>query len=1070
MAFDYKKARAEGATESQILEYLNKTRGYDTQSAIKAGASKTQVIDYLAQTSRGETATAKPFRYDVAESKEQKLGRLQGEAKQAEAFSTQENSFLGKTKNFFKADAMGNLPFVGGAVRVAKTLNKTIDGPASDEQQDYVATLSDRNFNLVKRIRDRRAKGLNTTAEEREFNSNADILDGYNKELGDYNASLPSNAQAGGQLAQMGLDVLTAGTYGKRTEGMKPFNLQSAKPSILPQGKNPLLSKETGKNILNALPAGYGYDVALGMQGDRGEDRMGGKALIPGFGTAISAAVPAVGGGYNSLRQVQANRTVLKPAKDALRYDRLVGTITQGNKRDIPKAKAALSYIDDPDSITSYDDLGQKLDEKIEVISSKLDDAFDQDTSVRTLDNLSVSQAVGGETVKHNYVEDALNQLEELYSNANDPIGAKKIQMLRKKAQTEGLTVRELNDLAKEHGSEISNKGFNKRTGEPTTSVSAQAFENTRSGIKGTARQVFNNPLYTETDTVLSNLIRTRKLVQDVASGVLKLKQKVSDRTLGEKAGRLVFQVVDKLSGGTVRGFVQSFIPRSGGLKVMNALDLEKNLQKNLKLLQEINDSKLPENKLIEKLEELLKGPAKGPATTPKTQGRANLPNPVKPTDAYGAVAGIEQDEEGNVSFSPTKAALGVAGVAGYAWVKKNNKNGGVFKRNTPIIKRDSKTGLPLNSMGLIDRKKVTRTPDYFEKQRLEYLEKTNNGYAKYWPEEWKREQMSKYIEDTNMRRQVRQADGRGKFLDSSRADFSYKQAEDAVKLTGSTIDNPKFRVIKEATPAKDLSPEYRELEDRAFAKLRANPQAAVDAYNALPNTMRGKLASADESRRVFEDIGYNGANAAAFQEPASALTKVIYELGLKRPGNVLLTAGGSGTGKTTAIKGLKGDLWDEAAVILDGNLSNIKSARVAIEKAHKAGKDVDIAYTYRDPIESFIDGVVARMLNNADEGGRLVPASVVANNHIGSYNVERELLDSLTSRNLKNVGFHLIDNTLGRGNQAPLSLEKFASIKYPSVEELSSQMVKEIKKLYEQQGKNLKRSITREEYQALIQ
>lgn len=41
------------------------------------------------------------------------------------------------------------------------------------------------------------------------------------------------------------------------------------------------------------------------------------------------------------------------------------------------------------------------------------------------------------------------------------------------------------------------------------------------------------------------------------------------------------------------------------------------------------------------------------------------------PTEAFGVVAGVEQDEEGNLSFNPTKAAFGVAGFAGFTRGKK---------------------------------------------------------------------------------------------------------------------------------------------------------------------------------------------------------------------------------------------------------------------------------------------------------------------------------------------------------------------------------------------------------------
>lgn len=52
MAYDYKKAIANGASEDQVLDYLNKTRGYNVQGALQAGATKTQLLDYLSTTGK----------------------------------------------------------------------------------------------------------------------------------------------------------------------------------------------------------------------------------------------------------------------------------------------------------------------------------------------------------------------------------------------------------------------------------------------------------------------------------------------------------------------------------------------------------------------------------------------------------------------------------------------------------------------------------------------------------------------------------------------------------------------------------------------------------------------------------------------------------------------------------------------------------------------------------------------------------------------------------------------------------------------------------------------------------
>ena len=276
-------------------------------------------------------------------------------------------------------------------------------------------------------------------------------------------------------------------------------------------------------------------------------------------------------------------------------------------------------------------------------------------------------------------------------------------------------------------------------------------------------------------------------------------------------------------------------------------------------------------------------------------------------------------------------------------------------------------------------------------------------------------------------------------------------------------IDKEIYKPIKEATPAKDLSPEYRAIENKAFNSLKSDPAGMVEAYNKLPETKGGKIANADTARKVFTKDGYNGINSPAVQEPASALNKVIYREGLKNPGDAVLYAGGSGTGKTSAIKGLMPEVLDSAGVILDGNFSNLKSAMDRLKEAHDAGKEAHIVYVYRDPVGAWTEGVIKRMKENKSEGGRVVPASVVAKNMVDSYNVVSTIADRILENKMKDVRISFIDNSLGKNNASMMSNKKFNHITYPPVEKLTETFRNEAKKLYDS------KKITEQEYKALI-
>lgn len=352
--------------------------------------------------------------------------------------------------------------------------------------------------------------------------------------------------------------------------------------------------------------AGSGLQQEKANIGNVALNALGGAATGGLFGAILGGAGGAAGKLLPANRIISAQQKVAKATQD---LDTLAGKIVQGSTEDIAKAKSALSNID-ISSIKSYKDFYGVLDDQISAIAGKLDQAAETHPGSIPLENLSITQKAGNKTVNHNYVQDALTQLEELYSKTNDPVAQTTIQQALEKAQTEGLTAREVNDLARTYGQEFNAKAFSKISGDPLTSVNAQAFENTRTGVKKTFRNLFNNPVMNAADEELSNLIRTRDLVKNVGEKVNQLKQKIEARGLGQKAGRLLGQVIDRFTGGTLKGFLTSFIPRGEGLKVMNAIDLENALSKNLKVIQSLLEKDLPEETIIQKLEQIVNQPS----------------------------------------------------------------------------------------------------------------------------------------------------------------------------------------------------------------------------------------------------------------------------------------------------------------------------------------------------------------------------------------------------------------------------------------------------------------------------
>lgn len=331
--------------------------------------------------------------------------------------------------------------------------------------------------------------------------------------------------------------------------------------------------------------------------------------------------------------------------------DSVLGKIVQGKKGDIAKAKRALATIDTSD-ITNYTELSTKIDDGVEALARKVDDQLEtagKEIGVLKSDDFVQTTKVGKTTVKQNFVEDAIEQLDELYTKTKDPTNKARITELKNKLENDGLTLKETNDLAREYGREFASKAFSKRSGEPLTSINKQAFENTRRGVKRTIRSKMPDDVTRMLDERISDLINTRRLVSNVDEKVNKLWQRVQKRGLAENIARKSADIVNAATFNTVSGFVSRLLPSNVGLKTMNYIDIEKALKKNLKKLDKLlktTDDKLLEDEVVKMFKK-------------KASNLDNAPKKNKLSEASGFVGGIETDEDGNLTFNPVKSLLG---------------------------------------------------------------------------------------------------------------------------------------------------------------------------------------------------------------------------------------------------------------------------------------------------------------------------------------------------------------------------------------------------------------------------
>lgn len=209
-----------------------------------------------------------------------------------------------------------------------------------------------------------------------------------------------------------------------------------------------------------------------------------------------------------------------------------------------------------------------------------------------------------------------------------------------------------------------------------------------------------------------------------------------------------------------------------------------------------------------------------------------------------------------------------------------------------------------------------------------------------------------------------------------------------------------------------------------------------------------GVIVNTDDARKLF-DV-YNGQNASAVHEASSAVSKEVVKklLKSKKFNKINMYAGGAGSGKTSAIKNLVEGVEQTADAIIDGNMASFDGAVSKIGQYLETGRDLDIYYVYREPLDAWENGVIKRMLTNKAEMGRIVPLSKFIENTEGSLETIKLLIENGVDKT-KGVNLKLIDNSLGYNKQAFMDQKKLKSISYSK--DLRSQLEKRTKELYKE-------------------
>jgi Zeta toxin len=241
-------------------------------------------------------------------------------------------------------------------------------------------------------------------------------------------------------------------------------------------------------------------------------------------------------------------------------------------------------------------------------------------------------------------------------------------------------------------------------------------------------------------------------------------------------------------------------------------------------------------------------------------------------------------------------------------------------------------------------------------------------------------------------------------------------------------------------------TPEETEVEQRAFDRMRQNAPALAEEYARK----FGNEIGTDNAREVVSPEYAASKEArtewsSATQKAAAALSAYLFDEGLKhpdpeRPRLVLMTAGGTGAGKTTVLR--ENPDLNDAQFIYDSNLSSKKSSVARIEAAKAASYDVKVLFVHRDPVEALTGGVLPRAM----EEGRIVDLEA----HARMYRDAAENFGYLMRRYSgdPDVRFTAFDNTRGSGRGRMIPLEETAGIRY-STNELPPKLRAALEKVY---------------------
>lgn len=282
---------------------------------------------------------------------------------------------------------------------------------------------------------------------------------------------------------------------------------------------------------------------------------------------------------------------------------------------------------------------------------------------------------------------------------------------------------------------------------------------------------------------------------------------------------------------------------------------------------------------------------------------------------------------------------------------------------------------------------------------------------------------------------------------DRGRAEIAGRLARDygqrAPPSQGSAAAQARRSQPGERVSPLEGSPQYKAAE-QAAEKYFGDYAAARTAYEALPETEHGRILNPDLASELIPEYRAQRELATAVHRSASDFVKAYYaekltqETPEKLDGRVIFTAGGPGSGKSTAVRKAVGESADQAEMYYDSMLSRFDSAKARIDAALESGRPVQVIFVDRSPGPAYA-GTIQRVLAGYR---RIVPIGEHARGHVEARKTLRQLRAAYA--NDDRVEIIAIDNTDGLEAIKPIASEQIGPWEYTGAYEAALRVTEE--------------------------